>query len=468
MIRGREAVHRHDWLAAFAKLSSADEHNELDAEQLELLGMAAWATGHYEQAMRARERAHAKYLVADKRQSAAMMAVMLAVEYVLVLDIAAAMGWHSAGARLLEGEPECLAHGFVEWYEAQAQVVLAGDLGSAIRHSREATEIGRRLNSLDMQMLGMSTEARALVKRGSPEEGTRLLDEAMAIAASGQLDSWTSALIYCNTLSTCQDLGDYRRATAWIEAAHRDQAGEGILPTSGHCRVHRAAVLRLCGSWDEAEQEARSGCEECHGGDLLHTGMAMYDIGEIRLRRGDLEGAEAAFRQAHTLGRTPQPGLALLRLSQGEVQAALVSIINALSDDVWDLLVRAELLAAQVEIYLAAEDLDGARVASTALGAIAEDFHTQALQASRFRAEGAIFLAQGEYAEALKLLRRACRLWQEVGVPYEVAKVRLLLTRAFAAVGDRDSAELEAAAARSTFERLGAAPDARRAAALLM
>ena len=199
----------------------------------------------------------------------------------------------------------------------------------------------------------------------------------------------------------------------------------------------------------------------------MHIGMAMYEIGEIRLRKGDLAGAEAAFRQAHELGRPPLPGMALLRLAQGNVDAALSSITNALSDDVWDQLARAGLLAARAEISLAAQDLDGARRATAELGDIARAFRTPALEAAMASAEGAILLTEGESVDALRLLRRPCRLWQEVGVPYEIAKVRLLLARAFAARGDRDSAELEATAARSTFERLGATPDARRAAALL-
>jgi tetratricopeptide (TPR) repeat protein len=239
---------------------------------------------------------------------------------------------------------------------------------------------------------------------------------------------------------------------------------ESIVPASGDCRVHRAGVLRWRGAWSEAEADALTGCEEL-AGNVIHVGLAQYEIGEIRLRRGDLTAAEDAFARAYEMGRSPQPGLALLRLAQGKVDAAAALIEKALAEETVDLL-RAPLLSARVEVALAADNRDAARDAARELLTIAESFGTTALHAATACAQGAIQLAEGD-SRAAASLRRGAQLWQEIGVPCEAARARMHLAEAHVARGDTESSALELRAALSTFERLGAAPDSRRAAAAL-
>src|SRR3954465_9680286 len=95
----------------------------------------------------------------------------------------------------------------------------------------------------------------------------------------------------------------------------------------------------------------------------IHIGTIAeghYEIGEIRRLRGDLTGAEEAFRRAHELGRDPQPGLALVRLAQGQPDTAAASIRTALTVLVPPL-PRARLCVAQVEIALTTGDIETAR-----------------------------------------------------------------------------------------------------------
>ena len=66
----------------------------------------------------------------------------------------------------------------------------------------------------------------------------------------------------------------------------------------------------------------------------------------------------------------------------------------------------------------------------------------------------------GDAAAALPMLRVACGLWSELAAPYDVARTRLLLARAYRGLGDDDAAALELDAAEETFVRLGAALDA--------
>jgi len=203
----------------------------------------------------------------------------------------------------------------------------------------------------------------------------------------------------------------------------------------------------------------------CHDVAHIHVGTVAeghYQIGEIRRLRGDLERAEDAYRQGHHLGRDPEPGLALLRLAQGRTEAAAALIRSALAG-VTDRLARARLLAAQVEIAVAAGDPATASVAADELDAVASAYRSSGLQAAAKRSRGSVLLATGHTEEALSILRSACSGWTELEAPYDCAKVRVLLARAYRQLGDKESSERELDAARSAFEALGAELDAKEA-----
>jgi DNA-binding NarL/FixJ family response regulator len=84
------------------------------------------------------------------------------------------------------------------------------------------------------------------------------------------------------------------------------------------------------------------------------------------------------------------------------------------------------------------------------------------LDAMVAHAKGAVDLTEGDARSSLLSLRRAWRSWQELEVPYEAARVRVLLGLACRALGDDDTAALELEAARDLFAQLGAAPDLAR------
>ena len=236
----------------------------------------------------------------------------------------------------------------------------------------------------------------------------------------------------------------------------------------GLCRVNRAEVLRHRGDFQEAEQEARHAVEDLRLLNPKITGEAFYEIGEIKLRLGRLKEAQEAFDQAHELGRNPEPGLSLLRLAEGRVDAAALSIRIALGDDSLLPLHRARMLPAQVEIGLAAGKVEQARAAKDELAEIARVHDTDALVARAAAARGAVDLADGNVESAINCLRQSFRKWHEdASAPYDAARVRLLLAEAYRRTGDEDAAMRELRAARKTFEELGATLDARRAAELL-
>src|SRR5579864_7849552 len=67
-------------------------------------------------------------------------------------------------------------------------------------------------------------------------------------------------------------------------------------------------------------------------GCVVNTDGRSPSWGTIRLRKGDLAGAEAAFSAAHDIAWPAQPGLALLRLAQGDAPDAAALIADAVAN----------------------------------------------------------------------------------------------------------------------------------------
>jgi tetratricopeptide (TPR) repeat protein len=314
---GRDAGRRNAWSEAFDLLNEAERGGaELTGEDLELLGNAASWTGRLAASLEAHERAYARYLKEDNRVRAAFSALYLAGEYRAKLQNAVATGWHQQAVRLLENEPEGLEHGYLELQRSQLEYGR-GNYDPALQHIRRAADIATRVQDKDLLALATLREGIVLVKKGQVDAGLALIDEVSASAVAGELSSYSTAVIYCNTIGTCRDLADYSRAAEWTETAMRWCERQAIAGFPGMCRVDRAEIMRLRGAWVEADEELQRACKELADFNPRVAGEAFYEIGEIRLRMGDLAGAEEAFGRAIELARDPQPGIALLRLAQG-------------------------------------------------------------------------------------------------------------------------------------------------------
>ena len=438
----------------FDSLTALDAAGALGPGDLESLGEAAWWLGRMPECTSARERAVAAYLGADQPRGAALVALRLFYTSSIRGDEAIAAGWLRRAARLLDREPEGVEHG--QLHLAEARVARSrGDQDGELGHAREAIDIGSRFGDPDLVALGQYIEGRLLVKQGSVHDGMAILDEAMLAAVQGELGPMATGQVYCNVIAACQELGDVRRAAEWTDALSSWCASQPESVFPGLCRVHRAEVMHLRGEWSEAQLEAQQAC-----GDLLDVmpsfaAEAFYEVGEVCRRAGELGEAEAAFRRASDLGREPQPGLALVRLAQGKVDAASAALRSVLAQESAPLQ-RAKLLPAQAEIAIVACDLDTAAVAVEELERIAQGFSSAALAAVSAGARGSLELARGEAQTALPSLRRAWKLWEELDCPFEAAEARQMLGRACLALGDEDGAELAIGGAQAVFERLGA------------
>jgi class 3 adenylate cyclase len=463
---GREAARRGAWQEAYDQLSAADGNGGLSGHDLELLSHAALWTGHLGASIEIAERAYARYSDEGEMTRAAMTALALAAEYRNKLQNSASAGWHQRAARLLEDQPESAAHGYLE---LQRSLFASGrrDYDAALEHIQRALDIATRHHDKDLLAQATLREGVARVNKGDVDNGLALIDEVTASAVAGELNPMSTAIIYCNAIDACRDLADYSRAAEWTETATRWCDRQAIAGFPGMCRVDRAEIMRLRGAWSDADRELQQATEELQDFNPRVAGQAFYEIGEIRLRMGDLEAAEQAFTQARDLARDPEPGLSLLRLAQGKVDAAARSIKRALDDESWGRLDRARLLPAQIEIALAAGDVRTARTAAEELDAIAEDYtisdaRTPALEASAQSAWGAVRLAENDPDTAVTCFRRALKLWREVDLPYDAARTRVLLAAAYRAQGDDAGAADELEAAKSAFEKLGARLDAQR------
>jgi class 3 adenylate cyclase len=461
----RDAAGRHAWREAYQAYSRVGG-DELEPDDLERFADSAWWTGKLDEAINLRERAYAGFAAAGDKTTAARLALTISWDHVGRGEFAVARGWFANAERLLASEPESAEHGALALTRAINALLAEGDVPAALADFERAYELAFRFGDRDTQVLALSGKGRALVHSGDVEAGLALLDEATASAVCGELRPFSTGLVYCITISSCQDVGDYRRAAEWTEAANRWCNRLDVSGFPGACRVHRAEVMRLRGDWPEAEQQALEACEELQDFDRHVTAGGYYEIGEIRRRRGDFAAAEEAYATANELGRDPQPGLALLRLAEGKVDGALAGITRALRES-HEPLSRLRRLPAQVEIALASADLRAAREAAQELEDIVDSYKIGGQRAPAFDATvhlafGQIALAEGDADGAATHLRRAREEWQRVGAPYETAQARMLLGIAFRRQGDEHAATTELDAALSVFERLGAKLDEER------
>jgi class 3 adenylate cyclase len=466
----RTAAENHAWREAYDAYTAADRR-ELTPSDLERYADAAWLTGRLDEAIGLRERAYAGFSAAGEKLEAARLALTLSWDQSARGAFAVSHGWFANAERLLDRQPESVVHGLMALTRAVNAMWAEGNIPAAIEGFDEAAELGERFGDRNVQVLALAGKGRALIKSGEIEAGLALLDEGSAAAVCGELKPFYTGLVYCITISSCQDLGDFRRAAEWTEVANRWCDRLDVSGFPGACRIHRAEIMRLSGDWPGAEKQALEACEELHDFDRFITAGGYYEVGEIRRRRGDFAAADEAYRTANELGRDPQPGLALLRLAEGKIDAAVAGVTRAL-DELEDPLSRLRRLPARIDIAVAAGDLRTARTAADELEQIVDSYKIGGRRAAAFDATvhfaiGEIKLAEGDSEGASRCLRKARDEWHGVGAPYETAHARMLLGIALRRQGDEHAATQELEAAEAIFERLGAKLDQERAKELL-
>ncbi len=461
------ALAGYDWRGAYDALTRADAARPLDPEHLERLAESAWWGGRGEDCIAARERAYAGYFERGDVLGSARTAIGLAEDHFHMGAFAVCRGWIGRAERLLQDTGQTLELGHLLRVKTTIAFDLEGNTDLALDLAARTLAVGLALGERDLQVIALQDKGRILVNLGSLAEGMALIDEAMAATVGDELGPYATGIAYCNTIITCESLADYTRAGEWTEAMLRWCERHARSGFPGVCRVFQAEILRLRGRWQDAEETARRAAAELEHVVPFYAGEAWYEVGETRRRMGDLGAAEEAFRRAHALGREPSPGLALLRLNQGEVEAASSLIRQTIQQQAEHSLNRMRNLPAQVEIALAAGNLGVARSSLDAMRETNARFGSSVMAATCAQAEGAIQLAEGAPLEAAERLREAIRLWRQAELPYEVACAQLLLARCYRDAGDAERGMLEAHAACASFVALGAMADLRSGQELL-
>jgi DNA-binding CsgD family transcriptional regulator len=466
--RGRASYAQRAWLDAYEGLSRADEDDLLEPEDLELLARSAYMLGRDDDYVRGLERAHHGHLDAGEVPAAVRCTWWIGHNLLLRGETARATGWFSRGDRLLgRVGRDCVERGYL-LIPALFQADVSGDASTLYAIATEAAAIGERFGDPDLVTIARMGQGHALVRQRRTEEGFRLVDETMVAVTTGELSPIVAGIVYCNTIAFCQTAHEVRRAREWTNALTEwCERQPDMVAHTGVCLVHRAEVMQLQGAWRAALMEVQ------HAGDRLSRGVlnqrlagsALYRQGEIQRLQGEVAAAEEAYRAASRLGFEPQPGLALLRLGQGNAAAAAAAIVRVV-DETKDPLKRAGVLPACVEIMLAVGNLEEAHHAAGELDALSTAHAGDLLTALAAQARGAVVLAEDDARAALGLLRRALSTWQDIDAPYEAARTRVLLGTACRRLGDDDAAALELEAARTVFEKLGAAPDLARVVSL--
>ena len=291
----RAAASRQAWRSAYAAYAEVDAQ-ALTAGDLESYGEAAWWSGKLDEAIAHRERAYAalhrrgrharRCAHGTGRELGSQRSGLVRDLRWLVRECPTAA---RRAARSTRARPARTGSG-------PDRRCSAGSWRRRCELFDGVYELATRVGDRDVQMLALSGKGRAHIKAGEIDKGLALLDEATASAMCGDLRAHSAGLVYCITISSCQDVGDYRRAAEWTEVANRWCDKLDLTGFPGACRIHRAEALRLRGDWPAAEAQALEACEELHDFDHYIAASGRYEIGEIRRRRGDFAEAEEAFR----------------------------------------------------------------------------------------------------------------------------------------------------------------------------
>jgi len=466
--QARECYRRQAWADAYDAYRAIDHVVPLAIEDLERLAESAHILGRGDDAVGFLQRVYEVHARDGATGRAVRTAFYLWHALVAAGAFARAGGWIARAWRLTESEPDCAELGYLLIPDAERRVG-EGDFAGAFATASRMVDLAGRIGDRDLIAIAAHIQGRARIKQGRVVDGLALLDEALVEVTAGATSAGVTSWIYCSVIDACHELHELRRAREWAVALNAwcDARPQYTGAFSAVCRIHRAELLVLDGSWPDAVREAQLACDQLtQGYGEVMAGLAHYQLAEVYRLRGDLAAAAGAYHTASRYGGRTQPGLALLWLTQGKVDVSAAAIRRALTETAHPL-ERSRLMPAYVEIMLAASDLAAARSAAGELDGIATMYGTAGLQARSAYARGSVDLADDAPDAALPALRRAWQQWCELDVPYEAARTRVLIGLACRALHDEDSAGMELDAARRAFVQLGAGPDTARVQALI-
>ncbi len=470
LVAGQQALVAGEWATARDSFEAALEQEET-AEALNGLGSALGWLDETEASLRYRERAYAEFRRRPDPLQAAVIAMQLCSQYAASLgNVAASRGWLGRFERLVE---QFELPPMMEAWVLLCRASLASardDPQAALEYGREALEVAQRVPEApgpNAELCALSEIGAALVETGKVEEGTALLDEAMAASLAGE-DQGPDTVRYtcCKTVVACARALEVGRATRWIRAADEFNRSYGSPHVYILCRLHYGAVLLATGQWAGAEREFSAALEKMPrtAEPRLHVEV-LAKLAELRLAQGRteeavrlLDGFEDNAATSHVLGS--------IHLARGELAVAATILGRRAREVGEDCLECAPLLELLVQVELEQGQARDAAAKARRLAELGASLDCDVIVARGERALGRVLVARGEGNAGLRHLERALGAFARLEMPLEIARTRMLLARAMGETG-REVAIAEARAALSGFERLGADADADSAAAFL-
>lgn len=465
--RAREAYERREWVTAYRALSSLDDVH-LSGFDFATLAMSAHLLGRRNDCVQALQRAYETLLAGQDRLGAVRAAYWLTMVLSEGGEPVVAGGWLARAERLLDlhGE-DAVEHGYV-LIARMLQHIGTGQFTRARDAASAVTDYGSRFGDANLVATGLNAQGRLLTAAGKVQEGLRLVDEAMVGVVAGELETVFAGQVYCSTIEACQWVGDLGRMVQWTQALTQwCEAQPGLVAFTGQAAVHRGQLMRVQGAFHDALLELQQAVDRYAvvGG---HPAMALAhaERGDVLRLLGDLDAAEEAYTQAVHHGLDAQPGRALLWLVRGRAEAAVAAVRRCLAGTELAM-VRNRLLPGAVEVLVEADELNEAAALAAELATIAADFGCISLRAASGYAAAQVALARDDPEDALTAVRPALVEWASLGAVYEVARCRVLLSRALRRLEDDGSAVAELRAARDAFASIGARPAEQEASALL-
>ncbi|WP_158253907.1 helix-turn-helix transcriptional regulator [Cryobacterium sp. N22] len=455
---GRSAVAGRRWREACEQFAEAQSTlaEGLAPLDLELMATALFLRGRHESAFEALMDAHERYLAGGDTVGAARTAGWIALELLEADELSPSLNWIARGQHLMERLDDAdSVGGRVALVPAALAPLFVGDVEDAKQRFEAIATVAERTGDRELSAFAALGRGKCLTTMGRPAEGFESLDRAVAAVTANEVSPVMTCILYRVLLDVSHEAFDLERAQVWTAAFDqwcREQPD--LVAYSGQCHAYRAQQLLLHGEWAEASAAATTAEERFRAGDFTAAYVANYQLAELHRLRGELRRAGEHYRRAAETGWDPQPGIALLRLAEGEYTTAQSMIRSAVAGA--EPATRRRLLPAVVEIELVAGDVTAARRAAAELIALSRSAPTTMLAAIAGFAEARVLLAEGDPSVALERVRTASTAWSALDVPYEVARCGVVRGQALRALDKSDAATAEFEAARAVFLELGA------------
>lgn len=453
----RAACSEKRWHDATTLYAQADAMTALGPSELEEWGLSFECTGRPATAVDPLTRAVAAYVADGERLAAANPALALSRIHLERMELDVARGWHGRAADLIGTSEASREKGLWCWMGSRL-AAAAAEMETALDLANQAYEIGRVARDPVVEALGLIYRGFFALCLGDTQRGLEDQNVAATLGLSSDIDPVVGGAIYCNLLWACRNFADWTRASHWSASYERWCRSKGLESLTGSCRLHRAEVLGIEGTLDEARALVSAAIEQLENDAPWATGDAARVLGDIHLASGNLDLAAEAYRKSSAVGWSPQPGLALLQIERGETEAAYLGLERCLQAHNWPTLQRKGLLLATLaKISALTGRRERAEEIIAELTTQPQRWPMPSIRALTAEAKAALLAGAGRIDEAVAELQAACDLWGEAGAIINCADTRLCLVALLNRMGDHAGARIEVQTVEMIAQRTGSA-----------